>query len=99
MFQSFFPKPRWFFLSVVVWVTLNITLWYIGGKSAGEWFGWPKGYAEQELAIGLSRFWSPAFLWFYTWFLLSTALFAIFWHLIARHPWQRVSINFVQYLV
>lgn len=92
MFQSFFPKPRWFFLSVVVWITLNITLWYIGGKSAGEWFGWPKGYAEQELAIGLSRFWSPAFLWFYTWFLLSTALFAIFWHLIARHPWQHWSI-------
>ncbi len=92
MFQSFFPKPRWFFLSVVLWIALNIVLWYAGGKSAGEWFGWPTDYASQPLTIGLSRFWSPAFLWFYVWFMISTGLFATFWYVVDRHPWQRWSI-------
>ena len=92
MFQSFFPKPRWFFLSAILWIGLNIALWYCGGESAGEWFGWPQGYATKPLAIGLSRFWSPAFLWFYLWFILATAIFAIFWSVVAKHPWQRWSI-------
>jgi peptide/bleomycin uptake transporter len=92
MFQSFFPKPRWFFLSIVLWIALNVGLWYAGGKSAGEWLGWPQGYASQPLAIGLSRFWSPAFLWFYIWFIVATGLFAGFWFVVDRHPWQRWSI-------
>lgn len=92
MFQSFFPKPRWFFLSAILWIGLNIFLWYVGGKAAGEWFGWSLGYADKPLAVGLSRFWSPAFLWFYIWFVLATTIFAVFWSVIARHPWQRWSI-------
>lgn len=92
MFQSFFPKPCWFFLSAVLWIALNISLWYAGGESAGEWFGWPQGYATQPLVIGLSRFWSPAFLWFYLWFILATGLFAGFWFVVARHPWQCWSV-------
>lgn len=92
MFQSFFPKPRWFFLSAILWIGLNIVLWYTGGKSAGEWFGFPQGYADKPLAIGLSRFWSPAFVWFYIWFVLATLIFAVFWSVVAPHPWQRWSI-------
>lgn len=91
MFHSFFPKPRWFFPSAILWIGLNIALWYCGGESAGEWFGWPQGYADKPLTIGLSRFWSPAFLWFYLWFLLATIIFAVFWS-VAKHPWQRWSI-------
>ncbi|WP_371750890.1 peptide antibiotic transporter SbmA [Snodgrassella alvi] len=92
MFHSFFPKPRWFFPSAILWIGLNIALWYCGGESAGEWFGWPQGYADKPLTIGLSRFWSPAFLWFYLWFLLATIIFAVFWSVVAKHPWQRWSI-------
>lgn len=91
MFHSFFPKPRWFFPSAILWIGLNIALWYCGGESAGEWFGWPQGYADKPLTIGLSHFWSPAFLWFYLWFLLATIIFAVFWS-VAKHPWQRWSI-------
>ena len=92
MFHSFFPKPRWFFPSAILWIGLNIALWYCGGESAGEWFGWPQGYADKPLTIGLSRFWSPGFLWFYLWFLVATIIFAVFWSVVAKHPWQRWSI-------
>jgi peptide/bleomycin uptake transporter len=54
-------------------------LWYTGGHSWGEYLGFPKGYAEAELPVGVSRFLSASFIWFYIWFLASTALFAGFW--------------------
>ncbi|MDM1019810.1 peptide antibiotic transporter SbmA [Acinetobacter sp. VNK23] len=92
MFKSFFPNPRLFFISVVVWLALNMLLWYTGGHGWGEYLGFPKGYAEAELPIGVSRFWSPAFIWFYLWFLLSTALFAGFWRFLSDNKWQKWSI-------
>ena len=67
-------------------------LWYTGGHGWGEYLGFPKGYAEAELQIGVSRFWSPAFIWFYLWFLLSTALFAGFWGFLSDNKWQKWSI-------
>ena len=92
MFKSFFPNPRLFFISVIVWLALNMLLWYTGGHGWGEYLGFPKGYAEAELPIGVSRFWSAAFMWFYIWFLVSTALFAAFWRFLSDNKWQRWSI-------
>ncbi|MGR0305280.1 peptide antibiotic transporter SbmA [Acinetobacter beijerinckii] len=92
MFKSFFPNPRLFFISVIVWLALNMLLWYTGGHGWGEYLGFPKGYAETELPIGVSRFWSPAFIWFYIWFFVATALFAGFWRFLSDNKWQRWSI-------
>lgn len=93
MFKSFFPNPRLFFISVIVWLALNMLLWYTGGHGWGEYLGFPKGYAEAELPIGVSRFWSAAFIWFYIWFLVSTALFAAFWRFLSDNKWQKWSIG------
>ncbi|MCH7394902.1 peptide antibiotic transporter SbmA [Acinetobacter dispersus] len=92
MFKSFFPNPRLFFISVLVWLALNMLLWYTGGHSWGEYLGFPKGYAEAELPIDVSRFWVPSFIWFYTWFFIATALFAGFWRLFSNNKWQAWSI-------
>jgi peptide/bleomycin uptake transporter len=92
MFKSFFPNPRLFFISVIVWLALNMLLWYTGGHGWGEYIGFPKGYADAELPIGVSRFLSAAFIWFYAWFLVSTALFAGFWRFISDNKWQTWSV-------
>ncbi|MCU4390995.1 peptide antibiotic transporter SbmA [Acinetobacter courvalinii] len=92
MFKSFFPNPRLFFISVVVWLALNMLLWYSGGHSWGEYLGFPKGYAEAELPIDVSRFWAPSFIWFYCWFFIATALFAGFWRIFSANKWQKWSI-------
>lgn len=92
MFKSFFPNPRLFFISVVVWLALNMLLWYSGGHSWGEYLGFPKGYANAELPIDVSRFWAPSFIWFYCWFFIATALFAGFWRIFSDNKWQKWSI-------
>lgn len=93
MFKSFFPNPKWFFSSVILWAILNISLWFLGdGKAWGEWIGLPAGYSEAQLPIDLTRFWSPKFLWFYLWFFVATAIFALFWKFMSDNRWQRWSI-------
>jgi peptide/bleomycin uptake transporter len=69
-----------------------MVLWYSGGNTWGTFIGFAKGYHDAQLPVGVSRFWSPTFLWFYVWFLVSTALFAGFWKIISNNPWQRWSI-------
>ena len=54
--------------------------------------GLPQNDATAELAIGVSRFWSAAFIWFYIWFFISTAIFAIFWKIKSKNPWQAWSV-------
>ena len=92
MFKSFFPNPKWFFGSFLLWFVINIVLWYSGGNSWGTMFGLPANYHIAELPIGVSRFWSPKFLWFYVWFFVATALFAAFWKIKSDNPWQRWSV-------
>ncbi|MGE8542233.1 MAG: peptide antibiotic transporter SbmA [Acinetobacter sp.] len=92
MFKSFFPNPKWFFGSLILWFVINIALWYSGGSGWGTFLGMPQGYADAALPIGVSRFWSPAFLWFYGWFFISTVIFAVFWRLKSDNPWQGWSV-------
>lgn len=92
MFRSFFPNPKWFFLSLIAWFIINLFLWNSGGSHWGEFLGLPKGYANIELPIGVSRFWSLSFIWFYLWFFISTSIFAGFWHLKSDNRWQRWSV-------
>ncbi|MDS7924621.1 peptide antibiotic transporter SbmA [Acinetobacter sp. V115_6] len=92
MFKSFFPSPRYFFISAVIWIALNMMLWYSGGNTWGTFIGFPQGYHDAQLPVGVSRFWSPTFLWFYVWFLISTALFAGFWKIVSNNPWQGWSV-------
>ena len=92
MFKSFFPNPRWFFISVLVWLAINMLLWYTGGSTWGEYLGFAKGYADAELPVDVSRFWSVSFIWFYLWFLAATALFAGFWRYFSDSKWQNWSI-------
>ena len=91
MFKSFFPNPKWFFSSLLLWFIINIALWYIGGHAWGQYIGLTE-IANDKLPIGISRFWSTYFLWFYLWFLISTVIFALFWQWKSNNPWQRWSV-------
>jgi peptide/bleomycin uptake transporter len=92
MFKSFFPNPKWFFISLVIWFGINLALWYSGGNEWGTILGFPEGYRSTTLPIDVSRFWSPSFVWFYLWYFVSTAIFALFWKWRSNNPWQRWSV-------
>ncbi|WP_110733855.1 MULTISPECIES: peptide antibiotic transporter SbmA [unclassified Rhizobium] len=92
MFVSFFPYPRYFFPSVVIWTMLAIAAWYAGGSAFGGLIGLPPLPPGTEPVIGVSVFWSPPFLWFYIYYAIMVGLFAAFWYTYRPHRWQNWSI-------
>jgi peptide/bleomycin uptake transporter len=89
VFVSFFPNPRPFFWSAILWAVLCVAGWYAGGSGLGAALGLN---VDAELPISVSRFWAGPFLWFYIYFGVAVGLFYLFWQRIAPHPYARWSI-------
>jgi peptide/bleomycin uptake transporter len=92
MFVSFFPAPRWFFGSALLWVAITVAAWYMGAYSIGEWFGLGEVADESARTVGVEVFWSPPFLWFYIYYTAVVGIFAAAWMWLAPHPWAHWSI-------
>src|SRR5271163_5322783 len=84
MFVSFFPRPKLFFWSAVVWTAISMAVWY----------GYVSGLTQSSTpgVVGVALFWSAPALWFDLYFLVSVAIFAGFWMTLAPHPWANWSI-------
>lgn len=91
MFVSFFPSPRAFFWSAVLWAAVCVGCWYAGGADLGASLGLA-GAEDGSLPIGVSRFWAGPFLWFYIYYVAAVGLFALFWRWRDPHPWWRWSV-------
>lgn len=84
MFVSFFPRPRLFFISAIVWTALAMTLWY---SFAAELIG-----SSAPGVVGVDMFWTARSLWFDLYFVLCVAIFTGFWMWFTPHPWTPWSI-------
>ncbi len=93
MFKSFFPNPRLFFLSVVLWTIVCIALWYAGIDQLGAMIGLPNPAPDAPPVIGVTTFIQPDFVWFYIYFAVMTGIFYAAWAYFAPHPWQRWSVG------
>jgi peptide/bleomycin uptake transporter len=84
MFVSFFPRPKLFFWSAVVWTAISMAVWY----------GYVSGLTQSSTPgiVGVALFWSAPSLWFDLYFLITVAIFASFWMTLAPHPWANWSI-------
>ena len=83
MFVSFFPRPKLFFWSALLWAGLSMAFWY---GFAGNLVDSSPG------VIGVALFWSAPSLWFDFYFAICVALFAGAWMWFAPHPWAPWSI-------
>jgi peptide/bleomycin uptake transporter len=84
MFVSFFPRPKLFFVSAILWTALAMTFWY---GFAAELIG-----SSEPGVVGVALFWSARSLWFDLYFALAVAIFAGFWRWFAPHRWAPWSI-------
>jgi peptide/bleomycin uptake transporter len=83
MFVSFFPRPKLFLLSAIVWIALAMLVWYGFANNLFE---------ATQRPIGLATFWSAPALWFDLYFAVCAVVFAAAWMLFAPHPWANWSI-------
>jgi peptide/bleomycin uptake transporter len=91
MFVSFFPRPRLFILSAILWGILAVGFWYTFGAQLGALLGFQFPVSDEKI-LGAAIFWSSQSLWFYLYFAATTALFASAWMLLSPHRWSRWSI-------
>ena len=92
MFESFFPKPKLFLITLILWVALVIGIYYTVGQSLGEMVGFNFSEEGSPTVIGLGYFITPEFLWFDLYYILSTFIFFGFWAYNSPHKWQVWSI-------
>ncbi len=84
MFVSFFPQPRLFFPSAILWTALAMLFWY---GYANDLIG-----SSEPGVVGVALFWSARSLWFDFYFALSVAMFAGAWMWFSPHRWAGWSI-------
>lgn len=92
MFHSFFPRPKFFFISAIVWALVAIFGWYLFVEGLGASLGFvsPEGTQEPH---DLTYFLMPENRWFYSYFVLCMVVFGAVWHVLARdNPWKLWSI-------
>ena len=90
MFSSFFPSPRYFFLSTFVWIAILIAVWYTLGDNIGEFIGF--NLQEPQTVIGLGHFVTQEFLWFDVYFLFGASSIYLYWRSKSKHEWSNWSI-------
>ena len=91
MFKSFFPNPKIFFLSLLIYTSLSCYIWFQYSESLGLMLG--LDIAETEPVIGLGHFFTDSFLLFYCYYFFCTLIFSVVWFKIENHPWQWWSIS------
>lgn len=90
MFHSFFPRPKLFFTSAVIFTFVCVLAWYFGVQELGNSLGYVHPETEP---FDLSFFALPSNLYFYAYFLLCMVAFGGVWTVLAKdHPWKIWSI-------
>lgn len=92
MFHSFFPAPRIFFPSFIIWSAIAIGVWYAGGYEFGTLLGLPPEEGSSTI-VGARYFWTNDFLFFYLYFVFFAGVFWAFWHRMSHHPWMAWSVG------
>ncbi len=92
MFKSFFPRPKLFFISMLVWVMVAVVVWYGTGQQIGAALGFAPALPDAPPILGLGHFVTPQFLWFYLFCAAFLAMFTAAWFILSPHPYQWWSI-------
>ena len=105
MFTSFFPKPKIFFLSAVLWTGLCMALWFLFGRDLGQslslggliGFGFParplEGADEAQRALVAAARETALDVWLYQYMIFCGAVFVTLWGWLAPHRWFRWSVG------
>jgi peptide/bleomycin uptake transporter len=90
MFKSFFPNPKIFFISVLIFAGFTCAVWYGYNQQMAGFLG--LDITDSKPVIGLKHFVTDSFLLFYCYYFICSAIFAFGWFKVSPHKWQWWSI-------
>jgi peptide/bleomycin uptake transporter len=95
VFHSFFPNPKLFFLSFLIWSITAVVAWFLTGSELGSTLsiGGLVGYGFLPDTEDLEATQSAAeTFWFYQYLIFCYMAFMCFWYFRSPHKWARWSI-------
>ena len=92
MFRSFFPHPKWFFLSAVAYSGLAIALWFGFLETWQPGLDWATQYTPEIVEGERPPFLSPEKLWVYVYILGCGAVFPLLWIVHGQNGWYRWAV-------
>ncbi len=105
MFESFFPKPRLFFGSALIWALVCIIAWFAGARGWGDTlslgglvsYGYPAplpdGAEEAAQATFTAAQEGAQSFWFWQYLTIAFVAFAAAWMRLVPHEWARWSVG------
>ncbi len=92
MFHSFFPNPRLYFASAVLWAIICIALWFSGLSEWQTALEFYQGFAPAIVEGERPPFITKERLWAYTFIVFCGILFSVFWTWFTNHRWLKWSV-------
>lgn len=92
MFKSFFPNPKIFFTTAMVWIVTAIFLWVFFVKKLILICPIFHEIIQNSIKDKAINFITINQLWFYIYYWFMVSIFACVWNIMNYHPWQRWSI-------
>lgn len=105
MFESFFPRPKIFALSFLVYAIGTVLFWYLVARGGGgPWlslgglfgFGFPEALAEgadeATQAVFNDAQSAAQTFWLYQYVITCYVIFTVYWMYAADHKWARWSV-------
>lgn len=90
MFHSFFPHPKLFFFTFIVWASACVGAWYGFVSDLGQ--DWGLQFPGAVAATGNPEVESNVNLWLYQYMLVAYLAFIIPWTFFGKQPWARWSV-------
>ncbi len=81
MFHSFFPSPKRFLVSAIIWAFICIGFWQFAFKT------W-----EDPLGIARATGWDPQRVWLYEYTAICYGVFVLAWLSQSQHRWAKWSV-------
>ncbi len=92
MFHSFFPNPKLYFLSSIIWACIVIAIWFAGVNQWDAALSFFEGYAPAIVEGERPPFITKERLWVYLYIALAGICFATGWTFYTKHRWKRWSV-------
>ncbi|MCD7059976.1 peptide antibiotic transporter SbmA [Pelagibacterium xiamenense] len=92
MFRSFFPVPRLFFGSAVVWFLLFLALWFLAGPALQSVLSLGAWLAVEPSEFNPEPFFNADRIWLYQYVVMVAYGFCIPWFFYKRNHWYWWSV-------
>jgi peptide/bleomycin uptake transporter len=92
VFRSFFPEPRQFFGSAVLWVAFFMAVWFIAADELASFLSLGPLLAQQPTEFAPDPFFNEGRVWLYQYVIMVGYGFCIPWYFYKRNRWYWWSV-------